>query len=53
MKYFVVLCIYLLMAAEGLLAAWAFSSREEQGLLSRSMQASHCSGFSCCSTWVQ
>ena len=33
-------------------STWAFSSCSEQGLLFSEVQASHCSGFSCCKAWT-
>ena len=46
--------IYLFLVSLGLhCCARAFSNCSEQGLLSSySVQASHCSGFSCCSAWA-
>ena len=46
--------IYIFMATLGLCSfTWAFSSRGEQGLLSSCcVQASYCSGFSCCRAWA-
>ena len=47
------LFIYLFLAALGLCCCpWAFSSCGERATLRCGVQASHCSGFSCCGAWA-
>ena len=58
----IILFIYLFRLCWAFIAAWAFSSCSEQGLLSGCSEqgllsscnvwASHCGGFSCCGAWA-